>query len=70
MKSGGDATEVHHQLVDTAHQPFAYGILVAGERDSIGVLTNMDQLRSEIRLIVRLSIVQPDERASQQDRQR
>ena len=63
-----DPSEVSHQFVDPVQQPRPQPAFVTQQRDRFGVLADMDQGRSEIRLPVGLPVVQPDERPAQQDR--
>ena len=63
-----DPPEVRHQLVDPAQQPHPEPVFAMEQRDRFGVLADMDQGGSEIRLPIGLPVVQPDERPAQQDR--
>ena len=61
-----DPPEVVHQLVEAAQEPGRQPALAAQQRDRLGVLADVDQVRAEVGLPVELAVVQADQRPAQE----
>ena len=60
------SSHVGYQVVEPPPQPHADLRLAMQERDRLGVLLDMHEVRPEVGLLVELVVVEPDERPSEQ----